>query len=210
MNGVFLTFEGGEGAGKTTQIAALSERLRARGRDVVQTREPGGTPLGIEIRRRLVCDTDDPPTPVAELLLYAADRSHHVERLVRPQLRAGGVVLCDRYADATEAYQGYGRGLDLDVVRAVNAVATGGLWPHRTLWIDVEPQEGVRRSLERIGGGDERRFESEALAFHDRVRAGYAAIAAREPERFRRIDGVGSPEVVFARVWAAVEDLFRG
>lgn len=209
--GVFITFEGGEGTGKTTQIALLAERLRALGREVVTTLEPGGTVLGKRIRRYLVSESDDVPTPRAELLLYAADRAHHVEKLIRPALEAGKVVLCDRYADATEAYQGYGRGLEIDLVRALNRTATQGLMPHRTLLIDLDPAMGVSRSLERQAGegvAEESRFEAEESAFHRRVREGYNAILKSEPQRVRFIDGAGTIEEVTDKIWLELADLF--
>lgn len=210
--GVFITFEGGEGAGKTTQINLLAERLLARGLEVVRTREPGGTRLGEAVRSLLVRSSDDPPTPTAELMLYAADRSHHVERVILPALERGAVVLCDRYADATVAYQGYGRGLNLKVINDLNGLATGGLMPERTVWIDLEPSEGVARSLRRQAasiGERESRFEEEAEEFHRQVRGGYERICAKEPGRFRRVEGRGSEEEVFAGVWEAVGDLFE-
>ena len=211
MAGVFLTLEGGEGTGKTTQLGLLSRRLRGLGREVVLTREPGGTALGARLRELLVQHSDDPPVPTSELLLYAADRAHHVATVVRPALEAGAVVLCDRYADATLAYQGYGRGLDRDTVAILNRLATGGLWPHRTVLLDLPPEQGVRRSLERQTGSRgprEERFEAEALTFHRRVRDGYRAITAAEPERVRVVAADGSSAQVAGRVWAAVADLF--
>ncbi|MDW7709091.1 MAG: dTMP kinase [Deferrisomatales bacterium] len=211
MRAVFVTLEGGEGAGKTTQLALLAAGVEGRGWVAVTTREPGGTPLGARVRELLVRLGGDPPTPLAELLLYAADRAHHVETVIRPGLAVGRAVLCDRYADATEAYQGYGRGLPLAVVREVNRLATGGLRPHRTVVLDLSPEEGVRRSLERqrCGGGPrEERFEAEAVAFHERVRAGYRAVAREDPERVRIVDASGTPVAVAERVWAEVEDLF--
>ncbi len=213
MSGLFLTLEGGEGTGKSTQIRRLEARLSALGRDVVRTREPGGTPLGGRLRRLLVeTGLDDAPGPRAELLLYAADRAHHVDSVVGPALAAGRLVLCDRYADATVAYQGWGRGLDLDVIAQLNRLATGGLRPHRTVLLDLEPAEGVRRALARSRGGQEARevrFEHEERAFHERVRQGYLDVAARDPGRVRVVDASGTPDEVEARVWAAVEDLFR-
>jgi len=210
MRGVFITLEGGEGTGKTTQLRLLATRLEDLGQRVVTTREPGGSPLGVRVRELLVRVSDDAPTPLAELFLYAADRSHHVETVIRPALGSGAVVLCDRYADATEAYQGSGRGLPMEVVREVNALATGGLWPGRAVVLDLDPAEGVRRSLARQRGGKgprEERFEGEILAFHERVREGYRDIARRDPERVRIVDAVGQPEEVAERVWAGVVDL---
>lgn len=209
MTGVFLTLEGGEGTGKTTQLGLLAARLGALGRSVVVTREPGGTSLGATLREVLVRSSADPPTPLAELFLYAADRAHHVATVLRPALEAGRVVLCDRYADATEAYQGHGRGLSLETVRALNDLATVGLRPHRTLVLDLDPSAGVARALGReAGGGGEERFEAEEAHFHERVRQGYRAIAAREPDRVRLLDAAGAPEEVAERVWGAVADLF--
>ncbi len=212
MNGVFVTLEGGEGTGKTTQLALLARRVESLGWRTTITREPGGTGLGARVRELLVQVSEDPPSPLAELFLYAADRAHHVETVIRPALATGRAVLCDRYADATEAYQGFARGLPLAPVREVNRLATGGLWPHRTVVLELAPGEGVRRSLERQGSGAgprEERFEAEALAFHERVRAGYRAIAAASPARVRIVDAAGSPEVVAERVWAEVGELFR-
>ncbi|MHB8763976.1 MAG: dTMP kinase [Deferrisomatales bacterium] len=210
MTGLFLTLEGGEGTGKTTQLTRLAGRIEALGRTAVVTREPGGTALGGRVRELLVRQTEDPPTPLAELFLYAADRAHHVTIVVRPALAAGHVVLCDRYADATVAYQGWGRGLPLAVIGTLNELATGGLWPRRTLVLDLPPAVGVERSLARLRAGRgprEERFEAEVLAFHERVRQGYLALALAHPERFRVIDGSGSPDAVGERVWAAVADL---
>lgn len=212
MKGLFLTLEGGEGVGKTTQITLLAARVEALGRKALVTLEPGGTALGRKIREILVQRSEDPPTPMSELLLYGADRAHHVATVVRPALDAGQVVLCDRYADATEAYQGWGRGLSLEMIRAVNDLAVQGIWPHRTLVLDLAPEAGIRRSLARQGdeeGPREERFEMEALDFHERVRAGYRAIAGAHPERVRTVDASGEPHAVFERVWAAVRDLFE-
>lgn len=211
MAGFLITFEGGEGSGKTTQIARLRRRIEALGREALVTREPGGTQLGNEIRRLLVTEGIDPPAPLAELLLYAADRAQHVERVIVPGIEAGKVILCDRFADATVAYQGHGRGLSFELIETLNAIATGGHAPLRTIWLDLDPDEGVRRSLERQmdeGVVVEARFEREARAFHERVRRGYAAIAEREPRRFRRVDAGGTEDEVAERVWDALGDLF--
>lgn len=211
MKGVFVTLEGGEGTGKTTQLARLARHLDTLGRTVVLTREPGGTALGRAVRTLVVQETATPPTPVAELLLYEADRAHHVATVLRPALEAGRVVLCDRYADATEVYQGWGRELPLAAVRAANELATGGLVPDRTLVLDLDPIGGVARALgrEALPDGDrEDRFEREGPAFHERVRAGYRSIAQREPGRVRLVDATGTPDEVFARLWLELCDLF--
>ncbi|GAB4256747.1 MAG: dTMP kinase [Deferrisomatales bacterium] len=210
MRGIFITLEGGEGVGKSTQLALLERRLAAMGRPTRVTLEPGGTPLGRRVRGLLVRESEDPPSPLAELFLYAADRAHHVATVVRPALERGAVVLCDRYADATEAYQGWGRGLSLEVVREVNRLATGGVWPDRTVVLDLPPGEGVERSLRRQrgqAGPREERFEREAPGFHERVRQGYLAVARADPERVRVVDARGEPRQVAERVWAAVGDL---
>ena len=207
---IFITFEGGEGTGKTTQLGLLQKRLEKLGREVTLTREPGGTPLGVEIRRHLVANSNDPPVPTAELFLYAADRAQHVEGVIKPALAAGHVVLCDRYADATVAYQGFGRGLDRSLINELNKIATGGLWPKRTLLIELDHSEGVRRSLAREAALDEAesRFEEEEAAFHKRVAEGYRALMKENRDRFRLIDGDGTVEEVEVRVWEALKDLF--
>lgn len=191
MSGVFITFEGGDGAGKTTQMRRLADALKRAGADVVIVREPGGTPVGEAIRGVLLGPEHGRITPLAELFLFAASRAHLTEEVIRPALAAGRVVLCDRYADSTTAYQGYGRGLDLDFVRRVNEAATGGLKPDLTIVLDVDPREGVAAASE--GGAD--RMERESAAFHERVRAGYAAIAAAEPGRVRIVPRGSADEV---------------
>lgn len=202
--GVFITLEGGEGCGKSTQAALLAGRLREAGIDVLAVREPGGTPVGEGIRSLLL----DPATagldPLAELLLYEASRAQHVSTVIEPGLSAGRIVVCDRFADSSLAYQGHGRGLDLAMVARLNAIATRGLAPDLTLLLDVEPAEGVGRATH--GGAD--RLEREALAFHERVRAGFASIAAAEPARIRLVPA-GTRDEVAAAVWALVAALLR-
>jgi len=194
---VFITLEGGEGVGKTTQQALLAERLQREGYACVSTREPGGTALGEALRELLL--HGDPLTPLAELLLYAADRAEHVNKVIAPALAVGQVVICDRFTDSTLAYQGYGRGLDLQQVRQLNHLATGGLQPHLTLWLDLPPEVGLARS----GLAD--RLEQERLEFHRRVHQGFQALAAAEPQRIVRIDAGGSPLEVAARIWSVVQ-----
>lgn len=193
---MFITLEGGEGVGKTTQQALLAERLQREGYACVSTREPGGTALGEALRELLL--HGDPLTPLAELLLYAADRAEHVSKVVAPALAAGQVVVCDRFTDSTLAYQGYGRGLDLEQIRQLNHLATGGLQPHLTLWLDLAPEVGLARS--RLGD----KLEQEHLEFHRRVYRGFQALAAAEPQRIVRIPGEGSPAEVATRIWAAI------
>jgi len=194
---VFITLEGGEGVGKTTQQALLALQLRQAGYPCLCTREPGGTALGRALREILL--HGDPLTPLAELFLYAADRAEHVQKCILPALAAGQVVVCDRFTDSTLAYQGYGRGLDLQQVRQLNHLATGGLQPHLTLWLDLPPEVGLARS----GLAD--RLEQERLEFHRRVHQGFQALAAAEPQRIVRIDAEGSPLEVAARIWSVVK-----
>lgn len=194
---MFITLEGGEGVGKTTQQALLALQLRQAGYPCLCTREPGGTALGRALREILL--HGDPLTPLAELFLYAADRAEHVQKCILPALAAGQVVVCDRFTDSTLAYQGYGRGLDLQQVRQLNHLATGGLQPHLTLWLDLPPEVGLARS----GLAD--RLEQERLEFHRRVHQGFQTLAAAEPQRIVRIDAEGSPLEVAARIWSVVK-----
>jgi dTMP kinase len=195
----FLTFEGMEGCGKSTQAQRLCARLS---NDALLTCEPGGTALGQSIRELLLEPSRGRMSPVAEALLYLADRAQHVAEVIRPALDAGRTVVSDRYVDSTLAYQGYGRGLPLDLLRAVAELATGGLRPDLTLFLDVP----VALGLERVGKrGRHDRLESERLEFHERVRRGYLDLIAREPQRWVLVDGQGSEDEVAARVDAAVE-----
>ena len=194
---MFITLEGGEGVGKTTQQALLALQLRQAGYPCLCTREPGGTALGRALREILL--HGDPLTPLAELFLYAADRAEHVQKCILPALAAGQVVVCDRFTDSTLAYQGYGRGLDLEKIRQLNHLATGGLQPHLTLWLDLPPEVGLARS----GLAD--RLEQERLEFHRRVHQGFQTLAAAEPQRIVRIDAEGSPLEVAARIWSVVK-----
>jgi len=201
--GYFIVFEGGEGAGKTTQVHLLTEwlhasgwleKLRCRGVDppLVITCEPGGTALGQDLRQILL-HTRMEMAPLSELLLYAADRAQHVATCIQPQLAQGGLVVCDRFTASTVAYQGYGRGLDLALIDQVNHIATGGLRPDLVLWLDVAAEVGLERSRQR-GGSD--RFEQATLAFHERVRSGFAAQAAKEVDRWLRIDASAPPDTL--------------
>ena len=205
--GIFITFEGAEGSGKTTQIRAAADFLRAAGREVVVTREPGGTPIADRIRAILLDRASDGLTPAAELLLYFAARAQHVAEVIRPALAAGKTVLCDRFADATAAYQGHGRSLDLARIAEWNAWATDGLAPDLTVLLDLPVEDGLTRARRRVSesGGAEGRFEAEDLAFHRRVRDGYLALAAAHPERIVRVDATGPADAVAARVRKAIE-----
>ena len=198
--GVFVALEGGEGGGKSTQSALLREWLVGRGHDVVLTREPGGTELGVTLRS-LVLSNDSPLTsPRAEALIYAADKAEHVHGLVLPALRRGAVVVTDRYVDSTLAYQGAGRDLDVADLEPVARWATEDLRPHVTILLDVDPSVGLARA------GSPDRIESEPLDFHVRVREHFLALAAADPEHYLVVDaGAGSPDEVHALVRAAVE-----
>ena len=201
---LFVTLEGTEGCGKTTQAHRLGEYLRGAGHDVVNTREPGGTELTREIRRLLA----DPASELdrrAELLLFLADRAQHVATVIRPALASGAVVVCDRYSDSTLAYQGYGRGHELDMLERWNRWASLEVVPNLTLWIDVELAVGLARA-QRENGGPADRFEAEPLAFHRRIHVGFEKLARACPERIVRIDGNRSEEDVFERIKAAVEE----
>lgn len=204
MPAAFITFEGIDGSGKSTQLRMLASELRLRGREVVTTREPGGTPLGNRLREALL-DAQEQVDPLAELLLYAADRAQHVRRLLRPALEAGHFVLSDRYADATVAYQGAGRGFPEALIAEVVALATGGLMPDLTLVFDLDVEESRRRALKRARDKNRQdRLEAEAADFHRRVRDAYLNIAAAEPERVRIIDANGSVQETYAAVLASV------
>ena len=201
MPGLFVTFEGGEGSGKSTQIARLAARLSREGMAPVVTREPGGTPLAEGIRG-LLLDGGRAPSALAEAFLMEAARAELVAGVIRPALAGGRVVLCDRYDDSTLAYQGGGRGLDAGMLRQLNRAATGGLTPGLTLLFDLDPASGLAR---RAGAGDAtNRLDREPADFHARVRARYLELAAEEPGRFVVLDASQAPEALEARVWEAV------
>lgn len=194
----FCTFEGIEGSGKSTQAARFAALFGER---ALLTREPGGTDLGRGVREVLLAPRRHPVAPAAESLLFFADRAQHVSELVRPALAAGRVVICDRYVDSSLAYQGYARGLDLAALHHIAAFATGGLRPELTLLLDMPVAEGLARARSRGGAPD--RLEAEELAFHERVRAGYHALAAQDPGRWRIVDARGAADEVAERVRAA-------
>jgi len=202
--GVFITFEGIEGCGKSTQAARLAAHLKnTSGREVVTTREPGGTDATKQIRA-LLADPKADWNPRAELLLFLADRTEHVARVIGPALDRGAIVLCDRYADSTTAYQGYGRGHDLERLHELNAWASLSTVPDLTLWIDCDIATGVQRAAKLTGGpGD--RFEKEPLDFHRKVHNGFKQLAAEHPDRIVRIDGNADIDAVSAAIRTAVE-----
>lgn len=202
--GRFITFEGGEGAGKSTQVATLVERLRLRDIEVVQTREPGGSPGAEEIRAIALNGDAGRWSPMTETLLMFAGRSDHLERTIRPALEAGRWVVCDRFADSSRAYQGAGGGVPADFIESLDAAVVGATQPDLTLIFDLPVEVGLERAFGR--GLFETRFESKGLAFHERLRRRFLEIAQENADRCVIIDAVGDEATVAARVWAAVED----
>ena len=203
QRGAFITFEGGEGSGKSTQLHLLASRLESAGLPVRILREPGGTPVGEAVRALLLDPEHTGLDAIAELLLYEASRAQLVAEVIEPALESGEIVLCDRFCDSTVAYQGFGRGLPLADVTALNAIATGGLAPDRTVLLDIDPELGLSRAT--AHGAD--RLESEDIAFHRRVREGFLSVATAEPLRVRVVDASGDAETVASRVAAALADL---
>jgi dTMP kinase len=206
QRGVFVTFEGPDGSGKSTQARMLAERLRSEGRPVVESVEPGGTPIGQQIRRILLDPANRELTPVAELLLMFAARAQNVEQWILPALAEGKIVISDRFTDSSIAYQGAGRGLGWETVLAIDRIACHGLIPDLTICVDIDTETGLSRALAR--GGAETRLEEQAIEFHRRAREAYHELARREPQRFRLIDGRGTPEAIAAKVWEQVQPLF--
>ena len=205
MRGRFITFEGVEGCGKSTQMARLRAWMEEAGLAVLATREPGGTEVGEGIRELLLAPRDEGLGAATELLLYEADRAQHVSELILPALEAGAHVLCDRFFDSTTAYQAFGRGLDERMVLEMNRMASGGLVPELTLLFSVAIEEGLGRARGESAGD---RLEGESLAFHRKVQAGFAALAVREPGRFRVL-GEGAIEEVHEEVVAIVKERFE-
>lgn len=204
MRGLFISFEGGEGCGKSTQLERLAERLRERGNTVHITREPGGTALGERIRHLLKHDdAGRGMCPESELLLFAASRAQLVREVLLPKLNEGCHVLCDRFFDSTTVYQGVARNLSASVVAAVNELAIGGLRPDLTFLCDLPADVGIARARER-GGKTFDRMETEALAFYEAVRSGYLTLARAEPDRFCVVDGSDAVETIEERIWHVV------
>jgi dTMP kinase len=211
MSGLFITFEGGEGSGKTTQLKLLANHLRALSKEVIETRDPGGTTIGKEIRTLLLSPESAPMSAAAELLLYEASRALLVRDVIAPALARGVLVLCDRFTDSTLAYQGFGRGLDLNLIRRLNQFVTEGLDPDLTILLDHDPGIGLLRCARSLSAEtcSRDRIESEPLAFHQRIRAGYLALARQEPDRIRVIDaGLNVAEIEMA-VWEEASRLMR-
>ena len=207
--GRFITFEGGEGCGKSTQCRRLCEALEGRGIDVLLTREPGGTWLAESIRHLIKDQREDPPCDRSELLLFLAARAQLVRNVIRPALEVGKWVVCDRFSDSTIAYQGYGRGLPLDTVRIANDFACGGLAPDLTLLLEVSPETARARRLARESSTNTSadRIESAGDGFHARIAEGFSRLAAECPDRIRRIDANGDVEDVWYSVWKFVQPL---
>ncbi|HHW07556.1 MAG TPA: dTMP kinase [Clostridia bacterium] len=206
LTGLFITIEGPDGAGKSTQVRLLAAYLQQQGWPVVLTREPGGTELAEKIRGLLLEVSGEPVTPVAEVLLYAASRAQHVEYLIKPALAKGAVVISDRFVDSSVAYQGYGRGLGAELVWQINEPALGGLLPHLTIVLDIDPEAGLQRlaqrSQEHRTGLD--RLEREALDFHRRVREGFLQLARQFPDRVAVLSAAGRVEEVHQQIIALV------
>jgi dTMP kinase len=202
---MFITFEGPDGSGKSTQICLLVEYLHQQGYPVFQTREPGGTPIGDQIRTVLHDLKNEGMHPHTEILLYAASRAQLVAQEIRPRLTAGEIVICDRYADSTLAYQGYGHGLDLDTLRVILRFATGGLQPDLTLYLDITAEEGLKRRERAAQDGAEwNRLDAQPLDFHRRVRDGYLALMADDPARWARISATGDRIAIQRQIRAVV------
>jgi dTMP kinase len=197
LPGLFITFEGGEGVGKSTQLKLLSQKLESRQILVRSTREPGSGKLGGKLRDILLRDN---LSPSSELLLYLADRAQHIHEQLRPWLQQRQVVLCDRFLDSSEVYQGYARGIGVEFIRGLHNWL--GLWPHLTLLLDMPPHEGLQRVKRRLQGND--RLESESISFHEKVRTGFLQQAQAEPQRIKVIDAVGSAAEISERIWQEV------
>ena len=207
---IFITFEGIDGSGKTTQLRLLAERLRNAGREVVEAVEPGGTEIGRQVRAIVLDGRNTHLTPRAELLLYFASRAQNVEQVIRPALESGRIVLCDRFTDSTVAYQGYGRGVELRVLGDLNQIASSGLTPDLTFFLDCPPALGLARTAERIaaqrpGERREDRFEREAAEFHARVRRGFQELAQSDGARVRLLDASRTAEDLHQEIRSIVE-----
>lgn len=207
MKGIFITFEGGDGAGKTTLIQKIFTYLEKHGLDVVQTRAPGGTQIGKDIRNLLLHKHDAPLSKRSELLLFLADRAQHVDELILPHLKKGKIVLCDRFNDSTTAYQGGARGFKEDLVRKLCDFACNSLTPDLTLYLDLDPKIGFERAKK--AGLEKDRIESETLKFHQKIRKAFKQIAKKEPKRFIIIDASKTPEEVYSQAKVKIDALLQ-
>ena len=206
MAGFFISVEGIEGSGKSTQVTLLAQVLRSQGREVIVTREPGGTAVGQVLRRLLLEAAAAPLAPGAELYLMLADRAQHVQEIVAPTLQANKIVICDRFVDSTTAYQGYGRGVELTFLTRLNAFACSGCMPALTFVLDLPVTEGLRRARQRQDRTDATdRFEAESVAFHERVRTGFLEVARADPQRVHLLDAVRPVEVIHQEILAVVQ-----
>lgn len=212
MKGIFITFEGVEGSGKTTQIELLEKALEAKGLQVIKTQEPGGTKIGAMIRKILLDSRNKEIDPMTELMLYSASRAQHIKEVIIPAVKEGKIVLCDRFSDATVAYQGYGRGLDLEGIRKLDLFLTGGMKPSITIILDLDPEKGLLRAKKRIEKNrslKEGRIEQEGFSFHKRVREGYLKLAEEEPDRIKVIGADLPVEEVHKRIIEVVEERLK-
>ena len=205
MRGLFITIEGGDGAGKSTQIRNIESFFEERGLTITHTREPGGPPISEKLRDILLDPLNSEMDAVTEMLIYAAGRAQNVREIVEPALERGEIVICDRFVDSSIAYQAYGRCLG-DMVAEVNHHATGGLKPDLTIWLDIDPETGRARAAH---GRTPDRLERESSDFHSRVREGYASIAETEPERFKRVDASGTVEEIKEEIYRFLEELCK-
>ncbi len=205
--GLFITLEGPDGSGKTTQSLLLARYLKRQGHKVVRTREPGGTSIA-ESLRRIILNPRNRISKITEVLLYEAGRAQHTSELILPALRKGKIVVCERYTDATLAYQGYGRKLDIRMVKELNRIASSGLKPDLTIFLDIDVREGLKR-VKKISGRRMDRMERESIKFHERVRKGYLEIASREPGRIKLIRVKETPEEAHLEVVKIVEKLVK-
>ncbi|MEJ2729726.1 MAG: dTMP kinase [Deltaproteobacteria bacterium] len=210
---MFITLEGIEGSGKTTQIGRLVKYLEGRGIECVATRQPGGTLIGETIRSILLDPANSGLKPMTELLLYMADRSQHIFELIKPCLEAGKTVVCDRYFDATLVYQGFARGLSIELIGQLHELLFDDLKPDVTVLLDLSPQVGLERAWQQLNtgqrSGDESRFEAETVTFHEKVRAGYLELARLDPDRFRIIDAAQTQDRVFAAISKVVSSFLE-
>jgi len=203
MHGIFITFEGIEGSGKSTLLYNVAAAMRRTGLDPLLTREPGGTSLGVALRKVLLNPEMEEISSVAELMLFAADRAQHVSRVIKPALEEGQIVLCDRFSDATAAYQGYGRKIPLKVIAAIDQLATMGVKPHMTVLLDLSVDTGLTRARTRndqSSDASESRIDEEEMEFHRRVRDGYLELSGNEPDRFIVVDAMEKPDQLSEQV----------